>query len=181
MMKKDSETLYGLMAEFSTPEAVKKAAERVHGAGYKKLDAYTPFPVHGLADAVGEPRTRLPLIVLLGGLTGALLGFGMQYFANVHHYPMNIGGRPLNSWPAFIPITFECTILFAAFSAVFGMLGLNKLPMPYHPVFNVPEFGRASQDKFFLCVKANDPNFDQEQTRRLLQDCDAEAVYEVEP
>ena len=180
-MKSEIDKTYGLLAEFSTPEAVRDAAERVHREGYAKIDAYTPFPVHGLAEAVGEPRTRLPLIVLLGGITGALVGFGMQYFASVHHYPMNVGGRPLNSWPAFIPIAFECTVLFAVFAAVFGMLGLNKLPMPYHPVFNVPQFSRASQDKFFLCIKANDPIFDEKKTREFLQECSADAVYDIDP
>ena len=180
-MKINHDRIYGLLAEFPTPEAVRSAAERVHEAGYTKTDAYTPFPVHGLAEAVGEPRTRLPLIVLLGGLFGACGGFFMQYFASVIHYPMNIGGRPLNSWPSFVPITFECAILAAVFSAVFGMLALNKLPMPYHPVFNVPEFERASQDKFFLIIKANDPKFDEDEVRRFLESCEAEGVYTVDP
>ncbi|MDA1044557.1 MAG: DUF3341 domain-containing protein [Verrucomicrobia bacterium] len=180
-MKASKNSIYGLLAEFSTPEAVTEAAQRVNAAGYTKTDAYTPFPVHGLAEAVGEPRTRLPLIVLLGGIFGGLGGFFMQYFASVIHYPMNIGGRPMNSWPSFVPITFECTILAAVFSAVFGMLALNKLPMPYHPVFNVPEFSRASQDKFFLIIKANDPKFNEDEVRRFLESCKAEGVYKVDP
>ena len=179
----DSETkpIYGLLAEFETPEAVLAASEAVHAAGYREIDAYTPFPIHGLDVAIGFPRQRLPLIVLLGGLFGAVAGFGMQYFAAVIHYPMNVGGRPMNSWPSFIPIAFETTILFAALSAVFGMLALNRLPLPYHPVFNVPEFKRASQDRFYLCIKTSDPNFDDTATRALLTAQNPDAIYDVEP
>jgi hypothetical protein len=167
-MKKDPK-IYGLVAEFDSPEAVLEAARRAHAEGYRVMDAYTPFPVHGLSDAIGFKRTRLPLIVLLGGLTGAIGGFGMQYFANVIHYPINIGGRPHNSWPAFIIPTFEMTILFSALSAVLGMLALNGLPQPYHPLFNVPSFELASRSHFFLCIEAKDPKFNLEATRQFLE------------
>jgi len=137
--------------------------------------------VHGLDEAIGFARPKLPVLVFLGGLFGAVGGFGMQYFASVIHYPMNVGGRPLNSWPAFIPITFECTILVAALTAVFGMLLQNGLPRPYHPVFNVPEFKRASHDRFFLCIKAADPQFDRQSTRTYLESLDPDNIYDVEP
>ena len=161
--------VYGLLAEFEHPEQLLAAAERAHAEGFRKMDAYTPFPVHGLSEAVGFHRTRLPLIVLLGGLAGAATGFGMQYYFSVIDYPMNIGGRPLNSWPYFIIITFELTILFAGFAAVLGMLGLNGLPQPYHPLFNMPNFELASKTHFFLCIESKDPKFDLEQTRRFLE------------
>ena len=167
-MKKDPK-IYGLVAEFDSPDAVLAAAKRAHAEGYRVMDAYTPFPVHGLSDAIGFKRTRLPLIVLIGGLTGAIGGFSMQYFANVIHYPINIGGRPHNSWPAFIIPTFEMTILFSALSAVLGMLALNGLPQPYHPLFNVPSFELASRSHFFLCIEAKDPKFNLEATRALLE------------
>jgi hypothetical protein len=166
--KKDPK-IYGLVAQYSEPEALIAAANRAREAGYRNMDAYTPFPVHGLTDAVGFKRTKLPLIVLLGGITGAIAGFSMQYFANVIHFPINIGGRPLNSWPAFIVPTFECTILFSAFSAVLGMLALNGLPQPFHPLFNVPAFELASRSHFFLCIESTDPKFDLAETRQLLQ------------
>ena len=166
--KKDPK-IYGLVAEYSEPEALIAAANTAREAGYRQMDAYTPFPVHGLSEAVGFKRTKLPIIVLLGGLTGAIAGFSMQYFANVIHYPINIGGRPLNSWPAYIIPTFECTILFSAFAAVLGMLALNGLPQPYHPLFNVPAFELASRSHFFLCIEATDPKFDLAETRRLLE------------
>ncbi len=165
--KKDPK-IYGVLAEFTDPEDLLAAAKRAHAEGYRNMDAYTPFPVHGLSDAVGFRRTKLPVIVLCGGITGALAGFGMQYFANVFHYPINIGGRPMNSWPAFIIPTFEMTILFSAFSAVLGMLTLNGLPQPYHPLFNVPAFELASRSHFFLCIEATDPKFNLEGTRQFL-------------
>lgn len=168
-MTKKEPKIYGLLAEFEQPEDLLAAARRTHGEGYRKIDAFTPFPVHGMSEAVGFHRTWLPLIVLIGGLTGATVGFGMQYFASVIHYPVNIGGKPLNSWPSFIIITFECTILFASLTTVLSMLALNGLPMPYHPLFNVPAFELASRTHFFLVVKATDPNFEPTETRKFLE------------
>ncbi|MDB6124983.1 MAG: hypothetical protein JWQ71_3976 [Pedosphaera sp.] len=171
--------LYGLMAEFENHEVLVDATQRTYAEGYRKLDAYSPFPVHGLSEALGRRKTRVPLIVLLGGMTGGLGGYFMQWYAMRVDYPFNIGGRPLHSWPAFIPITFELTILCAALSAIIGMLALNRLPEPYHPVFNVPEFRRASLDRFFLCVEATDPKFDLVRTRTFLEGLRPESVKEV--
>jgi hypothetical protein len=173
--------VYGLLAEFDTPDHLLAAARRAHEAGYRRMDAYSPFPIHGLAEAIGFHRNLVPLLVLLGGLAGALIGFGMQYWISVQAYPLNIGGRPLNSWPSFIPVTFEMTILLAALTAVLGMLALNGLPMPYHPVFNVPRFALATHDRFFLCIEAIDPLFDREGTHRFLQELGARGVSEVAP
>jgi hypothetical protein len=173
--------IYGLMAEFDHPEELVTAAERARKAGYRKMDAYTPFPVHGLDEAMGLGRTWLPLVVLIGGIIGGLTGYALQYWISAIDYPLNVGGRPYNSWPAFIPVTFELTVLFAAFAAVLGMLGLNGLPQPYHPVFNVPRFELASRTHFFLCIEATDPRFDREETRRFLESLNPHGVYEVEP
>ncbi len=142
--------IYGLMAEFHDSEELIEAARRTREAGFTRIDAYTPFPIEELAEAIGHHHSKLPLIVLIGGIVGAISGYGLQYWASVIAYPLNVGGRPFNSWPAFIIPTFEMTILFAAFSAVLGMFVLNGLPKPYHPVFNVPRFALASRDRYFL-------------------------------
>lgn len=176
-----SPTLYGLVAEFDTPEHLLDAGRRAFAEGFRKMDAYTPFPVEGLAETIGFHRTRLPLIVLIGGIIGCIGGFFLQYWIAVLDYPINVGGRPLNSWPSFIPVTFELTILLAALSAVFGLLVLNGLPMPYHPIFNVERFELASLNRFFLCIEAKDPRFDSERTRSFLEGIGAQGVYEVEP
>lgn len=162
------EKLYGILAEFETADALIGAAKTAREAGFRKMDAYSPYPVHGLDDALGIKRTKLPLIVLLAAIAGAIAGYGLQWWVSVKAYPLNVGGRPLNSWPAFIPITFETTILFAGVAAVVGMLALNGFPEPYHPVFNAPEFERASLDRFFLCIEADDPRFKADDVRVLL-------------
>ena len=172
--------VYGLMAEFENPEELIAAARQAREAGYRKIEGYTPFPVEGLAEAIGIRGTRLQYIVLIGGIVGAVVGFGMQYYLSAIEYPLNIGGRPYNSWPAFIPVTFEMTVLFAAFAAVFGLLGLNGLPQPYHPVFNVPRFELASKDRFFLCIEAEDPKFELEATREFLKSLNAAGITEVD-
>jgi hypothetical protein len=174
-----SPPIYGLMAEFDTPEDVLAAATRAQAQGYRRMDAYTPFPVEGLSEAIGFHHTWLPLLVLIAGIVGAIVGFASQYYATVIDYPLNVGGRPLNSWPSYIPITFEVTILFAALTAVVGMIALNGLPMPYHPVFNVPQFALASRDRFFLCIESTDPLFDREATRRFLEGLKPREVSEV--
>ena len=170
--------VYGLLAEFAKPEELLAAAKRVAGEGYKKIDAYTPFAVHGVDEAIGA-KTILPWIIFGGGLTGGLTGFGMQVFASAYHYKINVGGKPLISWPSFFPITFELTILFAAASAVFGMLLLNGLPRLHNPLFNVPEFAGASQDSYFLCIEAADPKFDLEHTSRFLEGLSPKTISEV--
>jgi hypothetical protein len=173
--------IYGVMAEFDTPEMLCAGAERAHAAGYRRMDAYSPFPIEGLAEVIGFKRTQLPLIVLIGGILGGIGGFTLQYWTSVIDYPMLIGGKPYNSWPAFIPVTFETTILGAALAAVLGMLGLNGLPMPYHPVFNVERFALASRDRFFLCIEAADPNFDAHDTVEFLRSLNPSSIHEVEP
>ncbi len=172
--------IYGLMAEFDHPEDLLAAAARARDAGFQRMDAYTPFPVHGLEEAMGLRHTRLPFVVLIGGIIGGLAGYGLQYYVHVINYPLNIGGRPYHSWPSFIPVTFETTVLFAALAAVLGMLALNGLPTPYHPVFNVPRFELASRSHFFLCIEATDPMFDLPSTRRFLESLNAQEVTEVE-
>jgi hypothetical protein len=164
--------IYGLMARFDSPERLIAGVRTVREAGYRRMDAYTPFPVHGLADHLGFHKTRLPLIVLIGGIIGGLSGFFMQYYLAKIDYPLNIGGRPLNSWPAFIIITFEMTILFGGISAVLGMLALNGLPQPYHPLFNSPAFELASRSRFFLCIESRDPKFNVAETSRFLESLD---------
>ena len=172
--------IYGLIAEFDGPEALLEAARRAFAAGFRKLDAYSPFPVDGLAEAIGFHHTRVPLIVLIGGIIGCLGGFYLQYWVAAIDYPINIGGRPFNSWPSFIPVTFELTILIASLFAFFGVLALNRLPMPYHPVFNVERFELASRNRFFLCIEAVDSKFEIERTRRFLDEIGSLGTYEVE-
>src|SRR5262249_33031470 len=173
-------SIYGVMAEFSSPESLLEATHKAYAEGFRRMDAYTPFPVDGLAEALGFHKTTVPLMVLIGGLIGCIGGFYLQYWVAVIDYPINVGGRPLNSWPSFIPVTFELTILVAALAAVLGLLALNGLPMPYHPVFNVERFELASRNRFFLCIEAVDPKFDREATRRFLASAGAQGVYEVE-
>lgn len=156
-----------------------EATRRAYAAGYRHMDAYSPFPIEALAEALGVHRTRFPYVVLLGGLLGGLAGYALQYWTSVVDYPLNVGGRPLHSWPAFIPVTFECTILGAALTTVLGMLARNGLPMPYHPVFNVPNFSFAERDRFFLLIAASDPNFDPDRTRRFLQSLSPAEVVDV--
>jgi hypothetical protein len=173
-------SIYGLMAEFDSPEALVAAARSAFAEGFRKMDGYSPFPVDGLAEALGFHRTRVPLIVLIGGIIGCLGGFFLQYWVSVIDYPINVGGRPLNSWPAFVPVTFELTILIAALSAFLGVLAFNGLPMPYHPVFNVDRFELASRNRFFLCIESGDPKFDSDRTRKFLESVGSQGVYEVE-
>jgi hypothetical protein len=173
--------LYGLLAEFETAAGVVKAAEAVRAAGYRELDAYTPYPMEELLDALHLHRTHVPKIVLAGGILGLLGGFGLQYYCSVIAYPVNIGGRPIAAWPAWVVPSFETTVLFAALAAVFGTLALCGFPQPYHPVFNVPGFALASRDRFFLCVEARDPRFELERTRELLRGLGAASVSEVQP
>jgi len=174
-------TTYGLMAEFDNPTALVEAANRARLAGYRNLDAYSPIPLHELDDALDLGRTRLPLLVLLGGIFGCMAGFGLAYWASAIAYPMNVGDRPLNSWPQFIPVTFETTVLGAAFAAFFGMWALNRLPQPYHPVFNVPAFDRATTDRFFLVIERRDPRFEPSATRTFLEGLHPLGVSDVAP
>jgi hypothetical protein len=171
--------VYGVVAEFDNPTALVEASEQTRAAGYVNFEAYSPYPIEELAEAAGHPRTRLPIAVCLGGLFGGLAGYLMQYYTAVIHYPINIGGRPLHSWPMFIPVTFECTILGAALTAVFGMLARNGLPMPYHPLFHIPNFARASRDLFFLCIQARDPKFEVAAVTQFLRSLGAADVQEV--
>lgn len=172
---------FGLIAEFKDVDHVLDAARKTYKEGYREIEAYSPFPVEGLARAVGMKGTILPWIVLAGGIVGGLAGYGLQYWVSVIEYPLNIGGRPNHSWPAFIPVTFECTVLGAALAAVLGMLGLNGLPRPYHPVFNVEEFGLASHDRFFLIILSRDKKFDLEETRKFLEEMQPESLKVVDP
>jgi hypothetical protein len=170
---------YGLMAEFETPEQLLVAAERTFDAGFRNIDAYSPFPVEGLADAIGFRKTFVPLVVLCGALLGTMSAYLLQYWINVIAYPLNIGGRQMHSWPAFIIVSFELTILFGGITAVVGMLALNGLPLPYHPVFNSSRFEGASRDRFFLCIEAVDPKFDRQETLQFLNGLNPRVVEEV--
>jgi hypothetical protein len=171
--------LHGLLAQFGSPHDVVEAARRVREAGYRRTDAFSPYPIEELWEEL-EFRSPLPRLVLAGGLFGLIAGWALQYWASVIEYPLNVGGRPLNSWPAFIVPAFEMTILCAAVTAVLGMLWLNGLPEPYHPVFNVPGFALASRDQFFILIAADDPRFDPVETRKFLEGLGARAVSEVE-
>jgi ActD protein len=171
--------LYGLMAQYDNPDDLLIAARRAYSEGYRRMDAYSPLPVHGLAEAIGFHKRELPLLVLLGGILGGTGGFGFMYWITVIAYPVNVGGRPLNSWPSYIPITFETTVLCAALTAVLGMLALNRLPTPYHPVFNLPSFALASKNRFFLCIEARDARFSLETTRTFLTQTGSKEVSEV--
>ena len=168
-MSSRSPAVYGMMAEFDDATALVAAAVQTREQGYTCVDAYSPYPIEELHHALHTESSKLPLLVLIGGLFGCAGGFGLQYWVSAIAYPVNVGGKPFFSWPAFIPVTFECTILAAALTAVLGMLALNGLPQPYHPVFNVPRFALASRNRFFLCIEAVDPKFDLEDTRRFLE------------
>jgi hypothetical protein len=172
--------IYGLVAEFASPDELVAATRSAREEGYRKMNAYSPFPVHGLSEALGFRVRRLPWMVLMGGAAGAIGGFLMQYYASVIDYPLNIGGRPLNSWPAFIPVVFEMTILVAAATAVLGMLALNGLPRLHHPLFNSKRFEGASCDRFILCIESRDARFDPEGTKSFLETLGPVAVEEVE-
>ena len=171
--------IYGVMAEFEDPTSLVTAARTAYQNGFRKLDAYTPFPIEELSEVLHLHKNKLPLIVLIGGILGGLTGYLMQYYVTVIYFPINIAGRPLHSWPSYIIITFELTILFATIASVLGLLALCGLPMPYHPVFNVPRFSAASRDRFFLCIEATDPLFDLEQTSRFLETMEPKEVSEV--
>jgi hypothetical protein len=175
----DQSDLYGLLAEFTDADELVAAARHAREAGYRRMEAYSPIPVHGLTEALGQTPTRLPLITFIGGALGAISGYAMQYYANVIDYPLNVGGRPYDSWPAYAPIIFELTVLGAALSTVLGMLALNGLPMPYHPLFGVPGFERASRDRFFLCIQSRDELFDPAATRAFLESLAPHSVQEA--
>lgn len=172
--------LHGIIAEYETPEELLRAVKRAREGGYTRMDAYSPFPIHGLAEAIGFEDHKVPWTTFFAGVIGAIAGFSLQYYISVVNYPLNVGGRPFLSWPSFIPVTFETTVLFAAFGAFIGMLVFNGLPQPYHPIFNAPRFERASQDRFFLCIEASDPLFDRANTRHFLEATGARMVSEVE-
>jgi Alternative complex III, ActD subunit len=174
--------LFGLLAEFKSAQALLDAVLRAKSAGYSTMDAFTPYPVEEISEEIeNHKKSKVPLLVLLGGATGMLSAVALQYWTAAVDYPVNVGGRPPFSWPAFIPVTFELTILFAAFSAVIGMLALNGLPKPYHPVFNVAAFERALQDRYFLLIESSDPQFDVETTRGFLRDLGSKEVHDVDP
>ena len=171
--------VYGLMAEFDSAKDLVAAAHKTHEAGYEKIDAYSPFPIEGLAEAIGFHKNGVPLVVLIGGVIGGISAYALQYWVAAITYPVNVGGRPFHSWPSFIIVTFELTILFAGLSSAIGMIVLNGLPMPYHPVFNVPEFAKASENKFFLVVFSSDPKYDAARTRSFLTGLSPRMIAEV--
>lgn len=171
--------LHGVIAEFDDADALIYAAKRAYNEGYRKMDAYTPFPVHGLADVMGPEDHRVKWIIFFGGIVGALTGVGLEYMASVVWYPHNVGGKEHWSWPMFVPVAYECMILFSAFGAVFGMLALNGLPRPHHPIFGAKRFEYASQDKFFLCIESDDPKFDKDEVSKFLSSLEATEVSEV--
>lgn len=171
--------VYGLLAEFDSPRELLEAARRTYREGYRKLDAFSPFPIEELAEAIGFHKSGVPSVTLIGGLLGCLGGFLMQWWIATVNYPINVGGRPLNSWPAFVVVTFETTILFAGLAAVLGMLALNGLPMPYHPVFNVARFRLATKDRFFLIVFSSDAKYEPGRTRRFLESLAPRSISEV--
>jgi hypothetical protein len=171
--------IYGLLAEYDTVPGLVSAAETAYKDGYRRMDTYSPFPIEPASEAIGFHKNRVALVVLIGGLLGGMGGYSLEYWVSVIAYPINVGGKPWHSWPAFIPVTFECTVLGAALAAVVGMLVMNGLPMPYHPVFNAPNFALASKDKFFLCIESADPRFDLTSTRRFLEQTNARIVTEV--
>jgi hypothetical protein len=171
---------YGLLAEFDTTTEIVEAAEKIRDAGFTETDAFSPFPIHEMDEALGIKRTILPYLVFGGGIAGLLLGLGLQYYTHVIEYPIIVGGRPHFSLPAFVPPAYELTILLAAFAAVFGMLLLNGLPRPYHPVFNVPRFNLATREKFFLLIKADDPKFDYYETKKFMESLNPQEVFDVD-
>jgi hypothetical protein len=175
----ENRKIYGLMAEFDTPDALLAAVRKARSAGYRRMDAYTPFPIEGLDEAMALPPSPLPWIMLAGAIAGALTGYFMQVISTTVAMTLNIGGRPLLSWPAYIPITFELMVLFGAFAGLGGLFFLDGLPQPYHPVFNVPGFERASEDRYFLAVEGRDLLFDRISTRQFLQDIGSIKVTEV--
>ncbi len=176
----EERTLYGLIAEFEEHEEVLEAAKRAYAAGYRRMDAFSPFPVEGLAEALGHEYTIVPLITLLGGIAGGLGGYFMEWYSMARLYPLNVGGRPHNSWPNFIPVTFELTVLIASLSAFAAFLILNRLPQLHHPVFNVPQFRRASIDRFFLYLEVDDPKFERHSTWKFLESLRPRSIAEVE-
>ncbi len=175
------QNISALLAQLDTPTQMVDAARQVRDAGYTKTDAFSPFPLHEIDEALGIKKSILPFLVFGGGVIGLLTGLALTYYVHVIEYPIIVGGRPYFSLPSFIPPMFELTILFAAFTAVFGMILLNGLPQPYHPVFNVPRFALATREKFFLIIEAKDPKFDYEGTRSFMESLNPQEVFDVEP
>ncbi len=174
-----NQTLYGLLAEFRDPDSLIRAVLRTREAGYRRMDAFSPYPIEGLAEAMKFTGVSVPRIMLIGGIVGGLVGFGLQYYVSAIAYPINVGGRPIDSWPLFVPVIFELIILFAALGGAIGMFVLNGLPMPYHPVFNVSRFAEATKDGFFMIIEARDPKFNYEATRAFLQTLNPRGVFDV--